>query len=177
MPLFHRKDAPPPAAVTAVTALAKDDRVVSWADTATGSCVLASRRGLWWPDGESWRLIGWQHVDKATWSDGTLAVIQADVRDDLLLVDRAPVAVRLTVPRDLPPAVRKRVEANVVHTRLEPVPGGAARFAARRVPGQDGLRWWVRPEPGTVLDAAAVAVVARRRDELAAMWADGDRSR
>lgn len=170
MPLFHRKDVPPGAAVALIEAASPEDRVVSWADTADGSHVLASRRGIWWPDGDAWRLIGWQFVDKATWRDGVLTVIEADVRDERFLVDRAPVRAGLAVPRDLPPTVRKRVEANVVRTVLEPVPGGAARYVGRRVPGANGLRWWVRLEPGTPADDRVSAVVTDRLAELAAAW-------
>ena len=175
MALFHRKDVPPPAAVEVV---GRDDRVVSWADTADGTHVLASRRGLWWPADESWRLIGWHVVDKAVWRDGVLTVIEADVMDDLLLVDRRPVAAPLAVPRDLPPTVRKRVEANVVRTVLEPVPGGSARYVGRRVPGEDGLRWWARLEGGTRPDERVRAAVADRLADLRAEWeAERDRVR
>jgi hypothetical protein len=132
-----------------VAQLPRDERVVSFADLAGGGVVLASPSGLWWPDAEGLRLIGWQHISKAVWREGRLSVVAADVVDDLLLVDRDPVVVEVRAPRDLPPVVRKRVEANVVHSQVHPVPGGAARLVARRVPGQDGLRWWARLEPGT----------------------------
>ena len=107
------------------------------------------------------------------WRDGRLTVIEADVVDDLLLVDREPVVVDLDEPRDLPPTIRKRVEANVVHSQVHPVPGGSARFVARRVPGQDGLRWWARLEDGTPDNAQVRAVVAQQRDVLAAANAAG----
>ncbi len=57
--------------------------------------------------------------------------------------------VEVSEPRDLPPTVRKRIELNVVQSQVHPVLGGAARFVARRVPGEDGLRWWARLEDGT----------------------------
>ena len=91
----------------------------------------------------------WQHIDKVIWQDGRLFVTEAEVEDDLLLVDRPVVSVALAVPRDLPPTVRKRVEANIVRTELVSVPGGAVRFVARRQPGRDGVTWWARLEPGT----------------------------
>lgn len=146
MRLFHRRDSPPAAVVSL---LDSDDRVLSWADVQDGAVVLASRRGLWWPEGDGYRLIGWQVVDKAIWRDGSLTVVEADVVDDLLLVDRPARTVRVDRPRDLPPTVRKRVEANVVHSQVRELPSGAGRFVARRVPGRDGLVWWVRLEPGT----------------------------
>jgi hypothetical protein len=148
--LFRRREEPPAAALAQ---LPGDERVVSWADV-TGGVVIASPSGLWWPTssehaGDQLRLIPWPHITKAIWRDGRLGVIEADVVDDLLLVDRDPVWVEVRVPRDLPPTVRKRVEANVVQSQVHPVLGGAARFVARRVPGEDGVRWWARLEDGT----------------------------
>ena len=146
-----RRRESPPAEVTAL--LPPGDRVLAWADVEVddgGGAVLASTRGLCWPTPEGTaRLIAWQFVDKAVWRDGALTVIEAELVDEVFLVDRPPSTVRLSRPRDLPPIVRKRVEANVVRSELLAVPGGAARFVARRVPGQDGVVWWVRLEPGT----------------------------
>jgi hypothetical protein len=159
MKLFHRKDAPP---AEVVAQLPKDERIVSWADVRGGGVVLASPLGLWWPSADGLRLIGWQYVTKATWQDGVLRVIEADVVDDLLLADRAPVVADLEVPRDLPPVVRKRVEANVVRSELLAIPGGAARFVARRTPGRDGLQWWARLEPGTPDTEPVRAAVSER---------------
>lgn len=147
MPLFHRRDRPPPEVVALLDA---EDRVLSWADVDGGAVVLASRRGLWWPEPDGPRLIGWQVVDKAIWRDGSLTVIEAEVIDDLLLVDKPARTVRVDKPRDMPPTVRKRVEANVVYSQLHEISGGSGLFVGRRVPGRDGLVWWVRLEPGTV---------------------------
>ena len=146
MRLFRRRDEPP---AEALAQLPREERVVSWADV-TGGVVVASPSGLWWPEaGDRLRLIAWQHITKAIWRDGRLGVIEADVVDDLLLVDLDPVWVEVSVPRDLPPTVRKRVELNVVQSQVHPVLGGSARFVARRIPGRDGLQWWARLENGT----------------------------
>ena len=159
MALFSRRERPPAELVAAV---GKDDRVVSWADADGGGVVAATPKGLWWPDGDGLRCMPWQHIDKVIWQDGRLFVIEADVLDDLLLVDRPPVSVALAKPRDLPPTVRKRVEANIVRTELVAVPGGAVRFVARRRPGRDGVTWWARLEPGTP-DSADVRSAVRAR--------------
>lgn len=163
MKIFRRRDEPP---AEVVAQLPRHERVVSFADVAGGGCVLASPAGLWWPSPDGVRLIAWQHITKAIWRDGRLSVIEADVVDDLLLIDREPVDVEVSVPRDLPPVVRKRVEANVVHSQVQPVAGGAARFVARRIPGQDGVRWWARLEPGTPDRPEVRAAVAARVDQL-----------
>ena len=168
MALFHRREAPP-AEVLAL--LPKDERVVSWADVVSGGVVLATPRGLWWPDADGPRLIGWEHVDKAVWRDGRLTVTEADVVDDLLLVDRAPLSVELAVPRDLPATVRKRVEANVVRSELRSLGGGLARFVARRIPGRDGVVWWVRLERGLADSEQVRAQMGAERAVLRADWA------
>lgn len=145
MAWFSRRERPPAEVAEAVA----DQRIVSWADTADGRVVVVTPRGLWWPAADGLRCMQWQHIDKVIWQDGRLFVTEAEVEDDLLLVDRPVVSVALAVPRDLPPTVRKRVEANIVRTELVSVPGGAVRFVARRQPGRDGVTWWARLEPGT----------------------------
>jgi hypothetical protein len=169
MRLFGRPDRPP---AELLALLDRDERVVSWADTAEGGVVAATPRGLWWPFPDAPRRIAWQHIDKAIWREGVLTVIEAEVVDDVFLVDRPPVSVTLTVPRDLPPTVRKRVEANIVDRELVTVTGGAVRFVTRRRPGQDGVTVWARMEPGTPetddLRAAVRARVELLRERAAA---------
>jgi hypothetical protein len=124
---------------------------------------VATRLGLWWPDATvpaGQRLIGWELISKATWDAGRLTVIEAEIVDDLYLLDRPPVSIELTVTRDLPPNVRKRVELSVAQSELVDLPSGAGRFVGRRVPNHDGLAWWCRLEPGTVDDAETREVVA-----------------
>jgi hypothetical protein len=165
--LFGRRERPPRELLEL---LDRDERVVAWGtstgtSTASGAAhVLATPRGLWWPSPEGQRLIGWHRIDKATWRDGVLTVTEADVLDDLLLVDRAAVSIELDEPRHLPATVRQRVDANVVHTELLPVPGGAARVVARRIPGRDGLVWWARLEDGA-RDSEETRVAVRRQIE------------
>ncbi|MBV9593385.1 MAG: hypothetical protein JO147_06290 [Actinobacteria bacterium] len=131
--------------------------------------MLATRFGLWWPFANGPRRIGWERIDKAVWRDGVLTVTEADLIDDLLLVDRPPISIDLPTPRDLPPAIRKRVEGSVVESVLVALPGqqGIVRLAGRRVPGRDGVSWWARLEQGTpdtpVVRAAVEELLAPRR--------------
>jgi hypothetical protein len=171
MALFTRRETPP-AELTAL--LSREDRVLSWADAADGGVVLASTRGLWWPEPDAPRLIGWHLIDKAVWRDGVLTVIEAEVVDDLLLLERPALSLQLSKPRDLPPTVRKRIESNVVRSELRSVPGGAGRFVARRVPGRDGVVWRVRLEPGTLDSAQLRAHVSDLVEELRAQWSSPD---
>jgi hypothetical protein len=162
MALFGRRERPP-AEVLAL--LGRDERVVSWADTADGAVIVATPRGVWWPAPEGLRRIQWQHIDKAVWRDGVQTIVEADVIDDLLLVDRPAVSAVLAKPRDLPPTIRKRVEANIARTELLRVAEGTVRFVARRQPGRDGVTWWARLEQGTP-DSEQVRAAVRARVAL-----------
>jgi hypothetical protein len=166
--IFRRRERPPD---DLVAVLDRDERIVSWADADAG-VVAASNRGLWVP---AYRRIGWELVDKAVWRDGVLTVTEAELVDELLLRDLPATHLHLTVPRDLPPTVRRRVDASVVRSEVLPVAGGAARFVARRVPGRDGVSWWARLEPGTRDTDHVRTSVRARRDQLAAQWATAQR--
>jgi hypothetical protein len=163
MSWLRRRERPP-----ALPALGRSERVVSWAD-ADDAIVAATSLGLWWPERDGPRRILWQHIDKVIWRDGRLSIIEAEVVDDTLLVDRDPVSLVLTRPRDLPPTIRKRVEANIVRTELLTIAGGAVRFVARRQPGRDGVTWLAHLEPGTP-DSETVRSSIRAR--LAILRAD-----
>lgn len=165
MPLFGKRDKPP-AAVTGL--LEPGERIVSWADTSTDQVVAASTHGLWWPAPEGPRRIPWQFVDKVVWQADVLSVTEAEVGEDRMIVEKPAVHARITVPRDLPPTVRKRVEQNIVRSELASVTGGAVRFVGRRVPGRDGVTWWARLEPGTPDTVSVRAAVAARLDRLSA---------
>jgi hypothetical protein len=167
MALLGRRERPPRAVLEL---LERDERVLSWADTAIGSVVVATPLGLWWPSADGHRRIGWQFVNKAVWRATSLIVTEAEVVDDVLLVDKPAVTAELAKPRDLPPTVRKRVEQNVVRSEVQPIPGGQARFVARRVPGVDGLRWWARLEGGTLDTPDARATITARLAVLRAQW-------
>ena len=162
MPWLRRRPQPPASVMQQLDA---DERVVSFADV-DGGVVVATPRGLWWPFPGGMRRIGWERVDKAVWTEGRLTVTEADLIDDLLLVDRPPISARVVTPRDLPPTVRKRVESSVVRSEVYPVPGGAARFVGRRIPGLDGVAWWVRLERGTRDTEATRAAITDRINRL-----------
>jgi hypothetical protein len=162
VPWLRRRPQPPASVMQQLDA---DERVVSFADV-DGGVLVATPRGLWWPFPGGMRRIGWERVDKAVWTEGRLTVTEADLIDDVLLVDRPPISARVVTPRDLPPTVRKRVESSVVRSEIYPVPGGAARFVGRRIPGLDGVAWWVRLERGTRDTEATRAASTDRIDRL-----------
>lgn len=132
-------------------ALEPDERVVAWGRTGQQAAVVATNRGLFLP-GRDGRL-GWHEIHKAAWAGRQLVVTPAEVTERregyLVAVDGAPIIVDLLEPGDVPHAVRARVTRSVAVTSHHPVPGGAVRVVARRVPGENGLTWTVRYDPGT----------------------------
>jgi hypothetical protein len=171
MALFGRRPRPP---AELIRLLESDERVVAFADAVGGGIVMATSRGLWWPFPTGPRRMGWHLIDKAVWRDGVLTVIEADVVNDLLLVDRPPVSAQLQAPRNLPATVRKRVQSSVVRSEVGLVAGGAARFVGRRVPGVNGVSWWARLEPGTPDSPGVRSAVAARIAALHAAWKAAD---
>jgi hypothetical protein len=110
--------------------------------------VVATNLGLWWPD-EPPRRIPWHLIVRATWSERGLTVIEADIVDDLLLVDRPPRVAPLVTEGKIPPQVRKRVEGSISTTHEVRLDDGPALVIARRVTGQDGQLWLARLGPST----------------------------
>lgn len=133
-------------------ALERDERVVSWAAVGTDQAVVATNRGLWLPAAES--RIGWHEINKATWGDDSVlrivasSIVPTSGTGDFSVVSDLPVvSVTLTEPRDLPRRVRQRVTSSVPYSSRHPLPdGGTALVVGRRVPGRDGLSWFVRYE-------------------------------
>jgi len=167
--LLHRRDAPPESILEVIPT---EQRIVSWAETAAGSYVVATPVGLWWPSEDGLRLVPWQFVNKVIWQGTALVLTEAELVDGLLLVDKPDVAVDLAVPRDLPPTIRKRVESNVVRSEVVAFTGGTARFVARRIPGQDGVQWWARLEAGTKDTDQTRAAISARLAILRSEWAE-----
>lgn len=157
-----RRLARPPA--DAVDRMDAGERAVSWGYLEGGRSVLATQRGLWVPvDGDgsaAHRRIDWYRVNKATWTGGVLAVVEAAEVAPGVIEDGHTVPLRLTEPRDLPPTVRTRVDQSVAYTTHHPLPPvGGVRVVARRVSGQDGLLWMVRYDEGTDPDDPDVAML------------------
>lgn len=149
-------------------ALEPEERVVAWARAGEDGAVVATNRGLFLP-GRDGRL-GWHEIHKAVWGGRQLAVTPAEVTERregyLVAADGPPTTVTLLEPGDVPQAVRARVTRSVAVTSHHPVPGGGVRVVGRRVPGRDGLTWFVRYDEGTDprgpgVPEATAALVAR----------------
>ncbi len=142
--------------------LEPDERVLVTAALAGGGHVVVTSRGLWIPDDETHRRVGWHLVSKATWGDGALLLIEAEEQEVLggavLLTDRAPQRLRLDRPGGVPQAVHERVTSSIRTRDHRDLPGGGVWFVQRKVPGRDGFVLQVRPDPGT--DPAAVRQLA-----------------
>jgi hypothetical protein len=142
--------------------LEADERVLAVAATADGAHLVVTSWGLWVPDSDGARRIGWHLVSRAVWKGGALAVVEAMVAEEIdgaiLLADRPTRRFRLVEPGRVPEAVHARVEGSIRSRHHRELPGGGAWFVQRKVPGRDGTVLQVRPDPGT--DPAVVAQVA-----------------
>jgi hypothetical protein len=136
----------PPVALRAL--MSGQERVLSLGDTAD-SVVVATRFGLWWPDHDSWRRIGWDRIVRATWGEEGLSVVEGISDDRGIITDLPAVVALLTEPRDLPAVVRTRVQSSISRSEQVQLPAGTALIVARRVPGEDGLVWTGRLDAGT----------------------------
>jgi hypothetical protein len=135
--------------------LAADERVLAVAAMGDDEHLVVTSFGLWLPDPEGVRLVGWHLVSKATWKSGVLTVVEAEevetIGGAVLLADLPPRRLRLTEPGRVPEAVRSRVEGAIRSRHHRDLPGGGAWFVQRKVPGRDGVALQVRPDPGTDL--------------------------
>ncbi|PPK69148.1 hypothetical protein V5P93_001523 [Actinokineospora auranticolor] len=138
--------------------LDRAEGVAAWAEVRGGGYLVATSLGLWIPDGDGARRVGWHLVSKATWGDGVFVVIEADEIDRtgeaVVLADRAPRRFVLAQPGKLPLAVHRRVTSSIRSRHHRDLPGGGAWFVQRKVPGRDGTVLQVRPDPGTDVELA-----------------------
>ncbi|HEX5113601.1 MAG TPA: hypothetical protein VFW65_00220 [Pseudonocardiaceae bacterium] len=137
--------------------LTSDERVLGVAELAGGGHVVATSRGLWLPDGDRARLVGWHLISKATWAQGALTVVEADetgaVGGAVLLADRPACRLRLQRAGRVPEVVHARVTGSIKSSHHRELPGGGAWVVQRSVAGQDGFVLQVRSDPGTDQDA------------------------
>jgi len=142
--------------------LEPEERVLAMGSTADGAHLVVTSWGLWIPDGEGVRRVGWHLVSRATWRNDALSLVEADEVENLggavLLADRPARRFRLTEPGRVPEAVQARVEGSFRSRHHRDLPGGGAWFVQRKIAGRDGTVLQVRPDPGT--DPALVAGLA-----------------
>jgi hypothetical protein len=147
-------------------ALATDEEVLAVARGEQGPLV-ATHLGLWVPERDTTRRIRWHLVNKATWNEGVIGVVEAEecgrAGDAVLLRDLPVRRFRLTSAGRLPEVVHARVTSTIRSTHHRRLPGGGARFVQRKVPGQDGIVLHVRADEGT--DDAALIAFAREVTE------------
>ncbi|HEX3590344.1 MAG TPA: hypothetical protein VHV74_11980 [Pseudonocardiaceae bacterium] len=150
--------------------LVADEHVLGVAELPDGGHLVATSLGLWLPDGDGVRRVGWHLISKATWENGWLAVVEADetgtVDGTVLLSDRPVRRLRLTQSGRVPEVVHARVTGSIKSSHHRDLPGGGAWIVQRSVAGRDGIVLQVRPDPGTDQDAVralAVGVAAQVR--------------
>lgn len=152
---FSRKGRRPELPRSARPVLARDERILAWAATATATePMVVTSMGLWLPGRPR---LGWHEIHKAIWAGasggGRLTVVPSVQVESVhvngeelyaIMADGETVEVTLPDPGDVPEQVRTRVTRSVAYTAHHTLSGGGVRVVARRVPGVDGLTWHVR---------------------------------
>lgn len=137
--------------------LDKDEAVVAYAAVRGGGHVVVTSRGLWVPDGEGTRRIGWHLISKASWSTGVFVITEAEEVEQagaaVILADLPPIRCAVEQPGKVPQAVHQRVTGSILSSQHHDLPGGGAWFVQRRVPGRDGMLLQVRPDADADVDA------------------------
>jgi hypothetical protein len=142
--------------------LVADERMVAVGTLADGGHLVATTMGLWWPEDDGPRRVGWHLISKATWNNTWLSVIEAEetgtVDDAVFLTDRPARRWRLARPGKMPETVHARVTGSIRSRHHRDLPGGGAWVVQRSAPGRDGIVLQVRADPGT--DPQAVRAFA-----------------
>ncbi|WP_439382174.1 hypothetical protein [Amycolatopsis lexingtonensis] len=145
-------------------ALEAGEDVVDSAPVEGGGHLVVTALGLWIPDGEGARRVGWHLIGKAAWSDGVFTLTESAEAGTagaaVVLADRPPVRFRLPAPGKVPREAYQRVEGSIRSRHRQEIGSGGAWFVQRKVPGRDGTVLQVRPDPGT--DADLVAAIAEQ---------------
>lgn len=135
-----------------------EENVLASAALSGGGHLVATSLGLWLPEPDGVRRLGWHLVSKASWRNGAIELIEAREREVLggaVLIEDLPARrLRLAEPGRLPETVHERVTGSIRSRHHRELPGGGAWFVQRKVPGRDGILLQVRPDPGTDLGAA-----------------------
>lgn len=155
-----------PAQLRAV--IPADEDVLGVARTQQGAHLAVTPLGLWVPEQDGHRRIGWHLISKATFSDGVLRVTEAgevgNAGEAVLLADADPVPWRLDRQGDVPRMVRLRVESSIRARHYKELDAGGAWFVLRKVPGTDGVVLQARPEQEA--DREMVAAIAHEAADM-----------
>lgn len=134
-----------------------EEAVAAAAEVRGGGHLVATSLGLWVPEGDGTRRIGWHLVSKAAWASGVFTITEAEEIGEaggaVVLRDLAPRRIAVEQPGKLPKAVHQRVTASIRSRHRQELPGGGAWFVQRKVPGRDGVILQVRPDEGADVDA------------------------
>jgi len=150
-----------------VGTLHADEHVLASAALTAGGHLVVTSHGLWFPDGEVPRFVGWHLVSKAAWQGGAIVLVEAVEGETLdgvvILADQAPRRLGLAEAGRVPKVVHERVTGSIRSRHHRDLPSadganGGAWFVQRKVAGRDGFVLQVRPDPGT--DPAVVRRLA-----------------
>jgi len=145
--------------------LQRGERVLAVAYDPDGRALVATDRDLLLQRRPpAYDRIGWDTIDKATYSDGLLRITRVDDAG----VSGGGLKIPLDEPGTFPVVVRDRVTASIVVSQPVTIgEGKAIRVVARRRPDRESLAWGYVIEPG--VHAGDPEVVAAAREAVASV--------
>jgi hypothetical protein len=168
--LRRRSRSRPPSEVERALPLLPGEVMLAAASDRGGRWYVGTARALLLPEGESWRRLPWEAVERAHWDRDSERLIVVETAD---FGEPEPTyAAKLGDPARLLQLIRERVTASIVVKLFEPVRGKRGiTVSGRRSPHSDEeLVWSVLVDPGLderseqVRTAAARALAAARAE-------------
>lgn len=138
------------------------ERPLAWAVDSDGRWYVGTDRALHLADGNGFRKLGWEQIERADWHQGHERLAVVEVADWGEPEQRHEIAV--SDPGQLLELLRERVTKSVLTTVFARVRGRAGlSVVARRSPvGADPVAWSYVLAPGLDPDDPEVKAVAER---------------
>jgi hypothetical protein len=160
--LRRRTRAQVPAEVTRALPMVSGETALAAAQDTAGRWYVGTARALLLPDGDSWRRLPWEMIERATWDRDSEQLVVVETAD----FGEVQPTYRATLPEPgrLLQLVRERITASVVIRVFEPVRGKRGiTVSGRRSPHSDDPPVWsVLVDPGLDETSEAVQVAARK---------------
>ncbi len=147
--------------------LAPGERPLAWASDDEGRWYVGTDRALHLPEGEGYRVLPWEQVERAGWQQdaGRLVVVEvADWGDREVQTE-----ISVADPGRLPELLQERVTKSVVSTSYTPLEGrqGLTVVARRSPTGAGPIAWSYVLSRGLDPADPEIAALASRAREVA----------
>jgi len=151
-----------PAETARLLPLRHGESVLATSADRDGRWFVGTARALLVPEGDGWRRVPWETVERATWERDSEQLIVVETAD--FGQPQPAYRAALPYPERLLQLIRERVTASIVIKVFEPVEGKRGiTVSGRRSPHSDeDLLWSVLVDPGLDERSPEVRTAAQR---------------